>query len=547
MGQAHREQRDHLDLYFTASSPLQPCRCERTHTAKKMTGTPLGAQRTLATPWTPLDTAMNTNTETRFRHLAAAAVGLLLIATLHAQVPNAPSTEPDAIPAAAGVRIVRLSESRGEVKMDRNVGHGFEAAFQNLPIVQGAKLKTDQGVAEVEFEDNSTLRLTPDAVVEFSKLSRDASGSTVTSVNVLHGTVYASLSDAHTNTFLISSAHGSLALAPSTHMQFRTGAADSALAVYKGSVQAQVGSSLMTVDQKKTLNFGPAGVVQPQLVSHIEKGAYDDWDKTSVDYHKRYMNSFQTSGNAYGSVSGVSSGLSDLNYYGSFSDIGGCGNLWRPYFTDASFDPYANGIYAQYAGGYSWVSPYPWGWLPYHSGSWQYCQGGGGGWGWSPGSTYVGLANTRMPIKPKQGPVRVGPPHPPVLGSASLVPIQRQPVVVSKLGKNDNFVFAKGSAGIGIPRQTFGNLQHAALHAEQHGSASASIPWSRAESTGFASSGNNRSLASNNSRSTVSTGRSAGAAAPSFSSASSSAISSHSSGGFGGGSAASAGGGASHH
>jgi hypothetical protein len=496
---------------------------------------------------------MHTNTLTRFRQTAAAA-GFLLIATLHAQVPGAAPTEADASPAAAGVRIVRLSESRGEVKMDRNVGHGFEAAFQNLPIVQGAKLKTDQGVAEVEFEDNSTLRLTPDTVVEFPKLARDTAGNTLTTVKVLHGTVYASLSDAHTNTFLISSAQGSLTLRPSTHMQFRTGAAESALAVYKGSVQAQVGSSLMTVDQKKTLNFGPAGVVQPQLVSHIEKSAYDDWDKSSIDYHKRYMNSFQTSGNAYGSVSGVSSGLSDLNYYGSFSDIGGCGNLWRPYFTDASFDPYANGIYAQYAGGYSWVSPYPWGWLPFHSGSWQYCQGGGGGWGWSPGSTYVGLANTLMPIKPKQGPVRVGPPHPPIiLGSASLVPIQHQPVVTSKLSNNEKFVFAKGSAGLGIPRQTFGNLQHAAAHAAQHGSASADVSWARASSTGFASSGNNRSVTSAAGRSTVSAGRStasagrsASASAPGFSSASSSAGASHSSGSFGGG-GASAGGAASHH
>ena len=483
---------------------------------------------------------MKTIPATRLFPWIAAGSSLLAAATLHAQTPSTP----DASSAVAGVRIVRLSETRGEVKMDRNVGHGFEPAFQNLPIVQGAKLKTDQGVAEVEFEDNSTLRLTPDAVVEFSKLSRDAAGNTVTTIDVLHGTVYASLSDARTNTFLINSGQGRLTLAPSTHMQFYTGPAESALAVYKGSVQAQIGSSLMTVDQKKTLNFGPAGVVQPQLVSHIEKSAYDDWDKSSVNYHKRYMNSFQTTGTGYAAVSGVSSGLSDLNYYGSFSDIGGCGNMWRPYFAGASFDPYANGIYAQYAGGYSWVSPYPWGWLPYHSGSWEYCAGGqgGGSWGWRPGNTYVGLANTLLPIKPKQGPVRIGPPHPPILGTASLVPVQRQPVVVSKLSKDETFVFAKGSAGLGVPRQTFGNLQHASMHAEQHGSSSAYVASSTAQYAGLASSGANRNIASGSARASSPAGRSSGSSG--FSSAASSAGASHASGGFGGG--ASAGGGASH-
>src|ERR1700678_2152203 len=59
------------------------------------------------------------------------------------------------------VRIVRLSQVNGAVQMDRNTGHGFEAAMQNLPVVEGTKLKTDNGLAEVEFEDNSSLRVTP--------------------------------------------------------------------------------------------------------------------------------------------------------------------------------------------------------------------------------------------------------------------------------------------------------------------------------------------------------------------------------------------------
>jgi hypothetical protein len=38
--------------------------------------------------------------------------------------------------------------------------------------------------------------------------------------------------------------------------------------------------------------------------------------------------------------------------------------------------------------GYSWASAYPWGWLPYHYGSWAYIKGTG--WAWLPGSQYSG-------------------------------------------------------------------------------------------------------------------------------------------------------------
>ena len=56
-------------------------------------------------------------------------------------------------------RIVRLSQVDGDVQIDRNIGRGYEKAFINLPITQGAKLRTGSDArAEIEFEDGSTLR-----------------------------------------------------------------------------------------------------------------------------------------------------------------------------------------------------------------------------------------------------------------------------------------------------------------------------------------------------------------------------------------------------
>src|SRR6266851_3544056 len=70
------------------------------------------------------------------------------------------------------VRIVRLSDVEATVQIDRNTGQGYEKAFLNSPITEGTKLRTDKDArAEVEFEDGSTLRITPSTVVEFPVLS----------------------------------------------------------------------------------------------------------------------------------------------------------------------------------------------------------------------------------------------------------------------------------------------------------------------------------------------------------------------------------------
>src|SRR5882724_3230615 len=89
------------------------------------------------------------------------------------------------------VRIVRLSSLDGDVQIDRNTGQGFEKAFLNLPITQGAKVQTgSEGRAEVEFEDGSVVRLAPKTVVEFSQLALRDSGGKASNLKVQAGTVY---------------------------------------------------------------------------------------------------------------------------------------------------------------------------------------------------------------------------------------------------------------------------------------------------------------------------------------------------------------------
>ena len=91
--------------------------------------------------------------------------------------------------ATSHVRIVRLSYEDGKVQMDRAAGQGLERAILNSPIVEGSRIVTGtDGLAEVEFENNSTVRLGETTEVVFRQLLINDAGDKVNEVELVRGT-----------------------------------------------------------------------------------------------------------------------------------------------------------------------------------------------------------------------------------------------------------------------------------------------------------------------------------------------------------------------
>jgi FecR protein len=362
------------------------------------------------------------------------------------------------------VRIVRLSNiEHGGILLDRNTGNGFEPTMQNMPIIEGAKLQAATGYAEVEFEDDSTLRVIPDTMVDFPQLVRLHSGATASTVILLKGTMYVSLANTKGNEFIIKAGSASITPTPSSHLRLEVNGQKLILAVFSGSAQVlgPSGSTLVTKKQTFTQDAN-----QNQMGQNVAKEQYDAWDEDATRYHDQY-----TKGNALTS-SPYTYGVSDLNYYGSFSNIGGCGMMWQPYFVSAAWNPYSNGLWAWYPGsGYSWVSPYPWGWLPYHSGDWAFCPTRG--WGWVPSNRWMSVQNTNTGT----GPLHPHPPQPPAPpirphSSTLAVVMNKSSFVTSNMNSEGNFEFRNNSAGLGVPRGSFEKLDKISSGVEQHGSIS---------------------------------------------------------------------------
>ncbi|MCU1302639.1 MAG: hypothetical protein JWQ87_2923 [Candidatus Sulfotelmatobacter sp.] len=366
---------------------------------------------------------------------------------IYAMVGTAMACALFALPAAAEsqARIVRLSDVQGSVQIDKNAGLGFERAFANLPITQGTQLRTrENGRAEIEFEDGSTLRVTPNTTVHFSRLGLSDAGKRISAVELAQGKAYVNWLGKSGDEFVLNFSQEKIELKQQpAHFRVATSASTSEFASFKNELEVAGPSGTTNVGKKKMVTFDANDNDHATLAKKLQEDPYDQWDKESVEYHDQYSKNNST---PYGY------GYSDLSYYGGYRNVSGYGTLWQPFFAGAGWNPFMDGAWSWYPGmGFMWASAYPWGWMPYHYGNWMFVPGFG--WGWQPGGWntwqggihYVGAAAAGF--------------HPPAVptGTTSTVVIGRGAPVATRAPAIGTLV-TQGSAGLGLARGSYGNL-----------------------------------------------------------------------------------------
>jgi hypothetical protein len=388
--------------------------------------------------------------------------------------------------AESHVRIVRLSEVQGTVEIDRNTGQGFEKASANMPIAEGMKLvaKAD-GRAEIEFEDGSTVRITPNTKLDFTKLSLQDSGAKVSSMLLTEGLAYVEYTGKHKEDEFSLEFKGEK-MQPQRETHFRVNLADTeaVVAVFSGELKVEGASGTAELSKNKSATFDLAASNTFTIAKNIEEEPFDAWDKQQAKYQQEYASKGSYRDYPYGY------GVSDLNYYGSYSNIPGYGWMWQPYFAGVGWDPFMDGSWVFYPGfGYTWVSAYPWGWMPYRYGSWHFVSGYG--WMWQPGGFGGGWYTVPAVTNPPQ---RFRPPQPPTRGTATV--LVGHPGVSA--GVPRKVTVQNGSAGLGVPRGAVNNLGKFSHEVQERGSAnvrtaaparSASVPNPSLGAAGRASAG----------------------------------------------------------
>jgi FecR protein len=287
------------------------------------------------------------------------------------------------VPAA---RAVRLSFVEGPVRVVQDGQVIADPAYANLPLFEGAQvIAGDEGRAEVQLEDGSVARLSPNSTITFSVLQQQGSG-TRTEIVVNGGLAYFELQPSNAqNSVRVN--YGSTSFEASSFSVVRVIADQlpGELAVFSGNVHLEHGGTQLDVHGGESLNLNSKDGAGYNIAESIEP---DSWDSWNAD-RDQMLNSVAADKTAASAsfVNSQGSGISDLDANGNWYNVPGEGYVWSPYeaqLQGSAWDPYGYGNWTYYPNyGYLFVSGYGWGYAPYSCGMWNYYSAFG--WGWSGG------------------------------------------------------------------------------------------------------------------------------------------------------------------
>ncbi len=319
------------------------------------------------------------------------------------------------------VRAVRVSNVVGTVQVLNGTETQFSQAYPNMPLMQGSTLRTaEDGRAEIQFEDGSLVRLTPNTSVTLGVLSRTAEGNTKTEVDLQTGLSYVEMRGTANQRLVVRFGNNEVISPAPVSFRVKLDSNPVQFAVLDGSAHLSNGTAYsIDVKANETVRFDMNDGARYFLAQGIDSDSWDQWN-SDRDQALSQMAARETR-EARGSSNPNDPSWSDLDYYGNWYSSGNGASVWAPNGVGAGWDPYGSGSWGFYGGGgggYSWISGYPWGWLPYHCGLWNYYNSFG--WGWSPGGCgsvwlpvngigYASPGYRRVPRpNPIRGPVHVG-------------------------------------------------------------------------------------------------------------------------------------------
>jgi len=286
---------------------------------------------------------------------------------------------------AAPARAVRLSNVDGQVQLSTGNQVLADGAVANTPLFEGTRVVTgDDGRAEIQFEDGSVARLSPNSALTLTVL-RGAGPNGRAEITLDGGLGYFELQNGTQSGAMSVKFGDSVATAGGfTVLRINLDNLPGELAVFSGNAHLERDSAL-TVDlhSGESVALSANDVSRYTLNESIEPDSWDSWNSDRDQVLTSESAAKTGAANDYAQSSNPA--WSDLDANGNWYSVPGQGNIWSP--NDASnpgWDPYGNGNWGYSPGfGYTWISANSWGYLPYSCGAWNWYESFG--WGWAPG------------------------------------------------------------------------------------------------------------------------------------------------------------------
>ncbi|WP_263354654.1 FecR family protein [Acidicapsa acidisoli] len=373
--------------------------------------------------------------------LAACAVW----ATAAAALPLDDDDAPDVAQTGSDSRAVRLSTVEGQVRVIQDGQVIADPAYANLPLFEGAEVNTgNDGRAEVQLEDGSLVRLSPNSMLTFTVLQQQGTGSR-TEVVLNNGLAYFELQPSNEEHSLrVSYGPASFSASSFSVVRLTLDTPPGEMALFSGNVHLDRGDSMqLDMHGGESLTLDANDQTRYNLAESIEPDSWDSWNADRDQVLNQEAGEKTAASSGYVNSQGV--GMGDLDANGNWYDVPGQGYVWSPFDAQAagaSWDPYGYGRWVNYPGyGFIWNSGYDWGYAPFQCGLWNYYDNFG--WGWAPGggcspwwygtgwgyNIGTGPRGYLPPRRPGGG----GPGHPHPVGSrtlvaANVIPVDRRTV-----------------------------------------------------------------------------------------------------------------------
>lgn len=270
----------------------------------------------------------------------------------------------------------RLSYVNGSVYVQRTSDLGYEKGEINLALVQGDKMGTEDGQAEVHFGRRNYLRLDADTKVEFAKLPKE--GDERLEIHILEGSAYLRVSHlAVDKGMAVHTPDASFYVLEEGLYRFNVAPGrETAVFVHEGSLEAAAEDGSALVRDKETAAVSEGRLLGDPEYFYARHDVFDDWNGS------RDAQLAQRSERQY-LPSGLEEYEEELDENGTWVYERPYGNVWVPRVSYGDWRPYLYGRWVWYPViGWTWVSSEPWGWSVYHYGRWHWRFGLG--WYWIP-------------------------------------------------------------------------------------------------------------------------------------------------------------------
>lgn len=280
-----------------------------------------------------------------------------------------------------GNSFARLSYVKGDVYIQRAEDMGYEEGTVNLPIVQGDKLGTRDGRAEIHFGRRNYLRIDKDTQIDFIKLPQ--SGDDSISLHMFSGAIYLRINSMNLEKeFSLHTPDGSFYVLEEGLYRFEVKETqETALFVLEGSVEAagEEGFEIVRAGERLAAANG-LFTFGPEYIYAGNEDSFSEWNRGRDAFHNRYVRTRYLPVEMYEYES-------ELDYYGRWVYERPYGYVWIPDVYHYSWRPYYHGRWVWYpVCGWTWCSYEPWGWCVSHYGRWHWRIGLG--WYWIPTSRW---------------------------------------------------------------------------------------------------------------------------------------------------------------